>query len=479
MKILMVASEAAPFAKTGGLADVLGALPAALAELGDDVAVVLPKYSSVAAPDARRVWNHLPLTVGHTLLTASIDEVLHNGVRYLLVDCPQLYHRDGIYGDADGAFPDNHVRFGALTQAALGIARHIFRPDLFHGHDWQAGLLAPLLKSAFLNDPAFFGTRVVFTIHNLGYQGNFAAGVLRELGMEDPALYHPEGLEFHGQVSFLKAGIVWADAVTTVSPGYAREIQTPEHGFGMEGVLRAHAGKLSGILNGVDYAVWSPEVDPYLPAHYSAADLSGKRACKRALLEELGLPTNGTRPLLGIVSRFAHQKGLDLVAELGPWLAAQDAALAVLGSGDAELETAFTRLARTFPEKVAVRLGYDEGLSHRIEAGADVFLMPSRYEPCGLNQIYSLRYGTVPVVRATGGLADSVDSATGFLFDTFSAEALRGAITRALAAYAHREAWTARMLRGMAKDYSWTASARLYRDLYQAHQTVTDSTEST
>jgi starch synthase len=330
-----------------------------------------------------------------------------------------------------------------------------------------------------VNDPAFFGTRVVFTIHNLGYQGNFSAGALRQVGMEDPALYHPEGLEFHGQVSFLKAGIVWSDAVTTVSPSYAREIQTPEYGFGMDGVLRAHSAKLSGILNGVDYGVWSPEVDRYLPAHYSAADLSGKRACKRAVLAELGLPQNETRPLLGIVSRFAHQKGLDLVADLGPWLAGQDAALVVLGSGDADLEAAFTGLARAFPDKIAVRLGYDEGLSHRIEAGADLFLMPSRYEPCGLNQIYSLRYGTVPVVRATGGLADSVDSSTGFLFEEFSAAALEGAITRALAAYAHREAWTARMLRGMGKDYSWAASARLYRELYQAHHTVTDSTEST
>jgi starch synthase len=478
MKILMVASEAAPFAKTGGLADVLGALPAALAQLGDDVAVVLPKYDVVEAPAARRVWDHLPVTVGHTLLTAAIDEVVHQQVRYFLVDQPQLFHRGGIYGDAHGAFPDNHVRFGALTQAALGIGRHLFRPQVFHGHDWQAGLLAPLLKCAFVNDPAFFGARLVFTIHNLGYQGNFPPGVLRELGMEDPALYHPEGLEFHGQVSFLKAGIVWSDAVNTVSPTYAREIQTPEYGFGLDGVLRSCAAKLTGILNGVDYSIWSPEVDPHLPAHYSAADLSGKLACKRALLAEMRLPPNHERPLLGIISRFAHQKGLDLVLELGPWLAAQDAALVVLGSGEAQLEAGFASLARAFPEKIAVRLGYDEALSHRVEAGADIFLMPSRYEPCGLNQIYSLRYGTVPVVRATGGLADTVDPSTGFLFQEFSASAFQAAIAQALAAFPQRGAWRERQLRGMAKDYSWATSARLYRELYQAHHTTTDSTES-
>jgi starch synthase len=473
MKLLMVASEAAPFAKTGGLADVLGALPAALAQLGDDVAVVIPKYQSVLAEGSRRVWNYLPLSVGTSMFTANIDEVVREGVRYLFVDCPQLYHRTGIYGDALGGYPDNHVRFAALTQAALGIARHIFRPDVFHVHDWQTGLLPYLLKTAFTADPAFMHARSVFTIHNLGYQGNFGPDAVTELGL-DPVHFQPAGYEFFGQLSFMKAGLMYADAITTVSPTYAREIQTPEHGFGMDGVLRTNAGKLTGILNGVDYTVWSPEADPHLAAHYSSGDLSGKLACKGALLREMGLPEHDARPLIGIVSRFAEQKGFDLILNIAQWLMGQDVALAVLGAGDVDLQDAFRGLAVLNPKKLAVRIGYADALSHRIEAGSDMFLMPSRYEPCGLNQIYSLRYGTVPIVRATGGLADTVDSGTGFLFEEFAGYALQGAVTRALQAYSNRTAWTERILRGMAKDYSWNASAQAYRELYQAHHTVAE-----
>lgn len=472
MKILMVASEAAPFAKTGGLADVLGALPAALARLGDEVAVVLPKYQSVRE-SGPRVWDQLPLNVRAATFTASVEEVHLNDVRYFLVDCPPLYHRAGIYGDAAGSYVDNHIRFAALTQAALGIARHLFRPDVFHGHDWQAGLLPPMLKSAFAGDPSFLHVRTVFTIHNLGYPGNFGTAAVRELGI-DPILFHPEGLEFWGHLSFMKSGIVYSDAVNTVSPTYAREIQTPEHGFGMDGILRAHARKLSGILNGVDYEIWSPEVDPHIAARYSAGDLEGKRACKRALLEEMGLPVNETRPLIGIVSRFADQKGLDLIASIADWFGEQDVALAVLGSGEAQLEEFFRALAARFPDKVSVRIGYADALSHRIEAGSDMFLMPSRYEPCGLNQIYSLRYGTLPVVRATGGLADTVDENTGFLFGPFTSDELQSAIAHALAAYANPDEWRERIVRAMGKDFSWDASAQAYRDLYQAHSTTTE-----
>ncbi len=473
MKILMVASEAAPFAKTGGLADVLGALPAALVNLGDEVAVVIPKYQSVLLEESRRVWNYLPLSVGAAMFTANIEEVVREGVRYFFVDCPQLFSRSGIYGDALGAYPDNHIRFAALTQAALGIARHIFRPDVFHCHDWQTGLLPHLLKTAFSADPAFMHTRSVFTIHNLGYQGNFPATAIPELGL-DTVYNQPEGYEFFGQLSFMKAGLMYADAITTVSPTYAREIQTPEHGFGMDGVLRNNAHKLTGILNGVDYSVWSPEIDPHLASRYSAANLAGKLACKRGLLREMGLPDNDARPLVGIVSRFAEQKGFNLILEIAEWLMQQDVALAILGSGDISTQDAFQALAAQHPTKLAVSVGYSDALSHRIEGGSDMFLMPSRYEPCGLNQIYSLRYGTVPIVRATGGLADTVDSSTGFVFEEFTGEALRGAITRALAAFSNRPAWTERILRGMAKDYSWNASAQAYRELYQAHHTVAE-----
>jgi len=467
MKILMVASEAAPYAKTGGLGDVMGSLPAALAALGDEVAVVIPKYRTVSAPDSRRIWDDLTVQAGTHRYSAAIDEVVLNRVRYLLVDCPALYGRPGgIYGHVD-----DHVRYAALNHAALGIARLIFRPNIVHAHDWQTGLLAPFLRVNFAGDPALLGTRCVFTIHNLGYQGNFHAGVATELGI-GPTLYHPAGLEFWSQISFMKAGIVWADAVTTVSPTYAREIQTPEFGFGMDGVLRAHAGKLTGILNGVDYSIWNPETDPFLPAHFSAADLSGKLASKRALLEEMSLPDLPSRPLIGIISRFAEQKGFDLVAGIVPWLMTQDVALVVLGSGDTHTETMFRALAATHPDKVAAFIGYNDGLAHRIEAGADMFLMPSRYEPCGLNQIYSLRYGTSPIVRATGGLDDTVDRSTGFKFRDYTPAALQGAISDALTAFRSQENWTQRILRGMNRDFSWNASARAYRKLYAVAQAV-------
>ena len=403
---------------------------------------------------------------GRIRISVAIHQLIRQGVRYFFVDCPPLYDRAGIYNEAGVDYPDNHIRFAALSQAAIGVARHLFRPDVFHAHDWQAGLLPVLLHENLRGDPTFFGSRCILTIHNLGYQGNFPGPALADLGL-DRSLFHIGGLEFFGRVSFLKAGIVWADAVTTVSPTYAREIQTPEFGFGMDGLLRSRASKLSGILNGVDYAEWSPETDPHLAAHYSARDLSGKRAAKLALLAEMGLERDPDRPLLGIVSRFAHQKGMDLVAEIAPVLVAENAAVAALGSGDKSLESAFLALAQLRPDRFAVRIGYDDGLAHRIEAGADMFLMPSRYEPCGLNQIYSLRYGTVPIVHATGGLEDTVDEETGFKFNGYSPANLAITVGKALAAFEDRHAWTARMRLGMAKDFSWDASAAQYQRLYR------------
>lgn len=461
MKILMVASEAAPFAKTGGLADVLGSLPAALVRLGDEAGVVLPKYRAAITDGAEPAYLAMPLWVGPHHFRVDILQLIHRGVKYFFVDCPLLYDRADIYG----AYPDNHIRFALLCQAALGVARHLFRAKVLHAHDWQAGLLAPYLRTKFASDPTFLGVRSLLTIHNLGYQGNFPRAALADLGL-DPGLYHPGGLEFWGDVSFLKAGIVWSDAINTVSPTYAREIQTPEYGFGMDGLLHIHANKLSGILNGVDYEEWNPETGPHQAAAYSARDLSGKLASKKALLEEVGLPPNISRPLIGIVSRFADQKGFDLVEEIAPWLADQDAAMVALGSGQKKFEDMFRALADSWPDRFAVQIGYDDALAHRIEAGADMFLMPSQYEPCGLSQIYSLRYGTVPIVRATGGLDDTVDQETGFKFAEYTAEALMSAIQQALKAFAHRDEWTARMRRGMAKDFSWEASAAAYRSLY-------------
>jgi starch synthase len=452
----MVASEAAPFAKTGGLADVLGSLPAALARLGEEVAVLLPFYRGIPLPPAGPILR-LPVQVGPHGYSVAIHEVVRHNVRYLFADCPALYDRAGIYGTAAGDYPDNHLRFAVLCQAALGVARSVFRPDVFHAHDWQAGLLPVYLRESLTLDPTFFGVRCVFTIHNLGYQGSFPASAIADLGL-DRRLFHSEGLEFFGRLNFLKAGIVWSDAVNSVSPTYAREIQTPEFGFGMDGLLRSRASKLTGILNGVDYEEWNPETDRHLPVNYSARDLSGKRVCKLALLDEMGLPAEG-RPLIGIVSRFAHQKGMDLAAAIAP---IENTALVVLGAGEAALENSFRSLALAYPDRVAVRFGYNEGLAHRIEAGSDMFLMPSRYEPCGLNQIYSLRYGTVPVVRATGGLEDTVDEQTGFKFR----DDLAGAVEAALREFQDRDSWTARMRRGMARDFSWDASAVEYQRLY-------------
>jgi starch synthase len=472
MNVLMVASEAAPFVKTGGLADVLGALPPALVREGENVAVVLPRYAAATLPriNPSATYGPLPIAVGPHQYAITIEEVARHGVRYFFVDCPPLYDRPGVYNVAGVDYVDNHVRFAALAQAAIAISRYLFPTDVFHAHDWQGGLVGPYLRTNFAGDPTFFNARTVFTIHNIGYQGNFPASAVADLGL-DPAQFQPEGLEFWGRVSFMKAGIVWADAITTVSPTYAREIQTPAFGFGLDGLLSGRAHKLSGILNGVDYSEWDPVADPYLPAQYSADRLAGKRECKRSLLQEMGLPhleaADVARPLIGIVSRFAQQKGMEMVLELSAWLDAQDAALVALGSGEPELETGFRELADKYPDRFAARIGYDNGLAHRIEAGADLFLMPSRYEPCGLNQIYSLRYGTVPVVRATGGLDDTVDESTGFKFRDATALALAGALREALAAYRNRETWTARMRRGMAKDFSWDASARKYRDLYR------------
>jgi len=466
-RVLMVAAEAAPFAKTGGLADVMGSLPPALVKLGEQVAVVMPRYASAQITMPERIWDAMPLFVGPHMFVVAIDQIIAGGVRYLFVDYPPFYGRPGIYGQSGRDYADNHLRFAVLNQAAIGVARSIFRTDIFHAHDWQAGLIAPYLRENFATDPTFLGAKSIFTIHNMGYQGNFPPSALADLGL-NRGLFHPEGLEFWGQVSFLKAAIVWSDAITTVSPTYAKEIQTLEYGAGMDGLLRARASKITGILNGCDYSEWDPEKDPYLGAPYTANDLSGKRADKRALLEEMGLPVNEARPLIGIVSRFVGQKGFDLMEEIAGELCGEDMALVALGSGEPRFEAMFRVLAKTYPEKFAAVIGYDNALAHRIEAGADMFLMPSRYEPCGLSQMYSLRYGAVPIVRATGGLDDTVDETTGFKFREYTGEALLGAIRDALAAWKDREAWEARMRLGMAQDFSWDASAAEYKRLYQS-----------
>ncbi len=470
----MVSSEATPLAKTGGLADVVGALPAALRELGDDVAVVIPRYGSIDLKKARRVYDSPAVHLGKavynvTIYLAERDRAGLDApprVPIYLVDCPPLYARKGLYGEAGMDYPDNHIRFAVLARAAVAVARYVFQTEVFHCHDWQAGLVAPYLRTTYANDPTFLGAKTLFTIHNLGYQGLFPKTALAEVDL-DLALYVPQGMEFFGQVSYIKGGIAYADALSTVSPTYAREIQTPEFGFGLDGALRARTGVLTGILNGVDYSQWNPETDPHLPARYSAADLSGKTVCKERLLREFGLPAEAmNRPLIGMVSRFTRQKGIDILVEAAADIFAEGVCLVALGTGDPEYEEFVRSLASDYPGRAGVRIGFDDALAHRIEAGADLFLMPSHYEPCGLNQIYSLKYGAIPVVRATGGLDDTIEDGTGFKFREYSAAALSGAVRAAVAAYSEGDSWRATMRRAMSRDFSWAVSAKAYSALY-------------
>ena len=467
----MVSSEASPWAKSGGLADVLAALPDALARVGHDVATVIPRYMGARSAPATRVIGGLQIPLGRRIYEVSIWELKSS--RVFFVDQPELFDRPGLYGDLGKDYPDNHIRFALLSKAALEISRRLFPADIIHCHDWQASLVPAYLKDPRITDPNWLGIRTLLTIHNMGYQGQFDRTALGEIGLPSE-FYTPEAMEFWGGANFLKAGIVFADALNTVSRKYAQEIQTPEYGFGLDGLLKKRRGVLSGIVNGADYSRWSPEVDPWIPQRYSAAQVAGgKQACKRELLVEMGLPTEALgRPLLGIISRFTGQKGFDLIEEAAPGLFKEDIYIVALGNGEARWENLFRSLQAEFPGQISVKFGYDDPLAHRIEAGSDIFLMPSRYEPCGLNQIYSLRYGTVPVVRATGGLDDTITGwpaadATGFKFLDYNGKALLEAIRQACRLWNDSEAWTAMMLRGMRKDYSWTASAGEYSGLYR------------
>jgi starch synthase len=473
MKILFVSSEGLPFSKTGGLADVVEALPKALVEMGHDVAVVLPRYkgtktSAVVVPS-------LTIPLGARLrFPAVADGTLVAGVRYYFVDDPAYFDRDKLYGDSNGDYPDNGERFAAFSKAAIEIAKQVWPPDLLHCHDWQSALVPVLLRTLYVDDPVLRNLPVVFTVHNLGYHGLFPWEILGRIGLPGE-LFRIEALEFYGKVNYLKGGLVFSDYVTTVSRKYAKEIQTAEYGHGLEGVIRHRADRLVGILNGVDYAVWSPENDKFIAAKYSARDLAGKKACKKDLLAEFKLPgENEARPVIGIVSRFADQKGFDLIAQVAHELMKEDLAVVALGTGEPKHENLFRELAQAFPGKFGVRVGFDNALAHKIEAGSDMFLMPSRYEPCGLNQIYSLRYGTVPVVRATGGLDDTIEpfdprsgAGTGFKFQAYEGRALLDCIRQAARVFNDKKAWLKLVANGMAKDFSWKASAAEYSKLYE------------
>jgi starch synthase len=472
MKILFVSSEGLPFSKTGGLADVIEGLPKALVELGHEVAVVLPRYRGTKA--AKVVLPSLTIPLGDRMRFPAIaDGTTVNGVRYFFVDDPEYFDRPALYGEKGQDYPDNPLRFAEFSKAAIEIAKHVWQPDVVHCHDWQSALVPTLLRTLYDGDPVLRALPVVFTVHNLGYHGFFDRAVLRGIGLPE-SLFSIDGLEFFDRVNFLKGGLVFADYLTTVSRKYAQEIQTPEYGHGLDGVIRARADRLVGILNGVDYSAWSPENDKFIAAPYSAKDLSGKRACKKDLLEQFKLPTKDLeRPVIGIVSRFVDQKGFDLIAQVADDLMEENLALVALGNGEPKYETLFLELATLYPDRVGVQIAYDNALAHKIEAGADMFLMPSRYEPCGLNQIYSLRYGTVPVVRATGGLDDTIEpfdaatgKGTGFKFEAYEGAALVDCVQRALEAFRNSKAWQKLMANGMAKDFSWKSSAAEYARLY-------------
>ncbi len=475
MKILFVASEAQPLIKTGGLGDVCGSLPAALAALGADVRLLLPGYRDARAragplrPVAQIVLPRLAKPA--TLLEGTLPGTR---VTTWLVDFPPAYDRPGNpYLNAFGhPWHDNAARFALLARVAAAIARRAaglaWRPDVVHCHDWQTGLVPALLAQ----EPARPAT--VFTIHNLAYQGLFPRDTLGALGLPG-SLWSPAALEFYGWLSFIKGGLVFADRLTTVSPSYAREILTPEFGVGLDGLLRHRARDLSGILNGIDERAWNPARDPHLVARYSARRFAAKQPNKAALQRQLGLPVSGV-PLIGMVGRLVQQKGIDLALAALPKLMELPLQLAVLGSGEAGYEDALRRAAEQYPQKLAVTIGYDEPLAHRVEAGSDMFLMPSRFEPCGLNQLYSLRYGTVPIVRPVGGLADTVvdatpetlaaGTATGVVFAEATPAALLGALRRALALYADRRRWKRLAVTGMRRDFSWRHSAGDYLELY-------------
>jgi starch synthase len=474
MRILMIASECAPFAKTGGLADVVGALPRALARVGHSVDVVIPRYRGITAGNP---IGTVTVALDNRAVHAGVYATTDHGVRTLFIEQRDYYDREQLYGTASEDFPDNPARFGLLTRAALEWGSMAGgRYDIVHAHDWEAGLAPVFLAQAYRKTGAFRRTAAVFTIHNLAYQGNFDSGWLPRLGL-GWELMSVDALEFWGQVSFLKGGIVFSRLITTVSPHYAREITTPSFGFGFDGILRHRAADLIGILNGIDYDQWDPCRDRYLPVPYDASRIEGKSAAKRLVLEQFGLPAEEhalRRPLVAMITRLVDQKGLDLVAQIADELPHLEASFVLLGTGERRYEDLWRALARRYPDRVGVRIGFDEPLAHQIEGGADIFLMPSRFEPCGLNQMYSLRYGTVPVVRATGGLYDtvrSVDPSTGegngFTFDEYSAAALLQALRRALVTFEDRVAWRRIQIAGMRQDFSWDASARAYVAAYE------------
>ena len=478
MQITFAASESAPLAKTGGLADVVGALPRELVKLGHQVTVYLPFYARI-----RRLIEGEPKTAVRSItipfshynrFAGVVGGGKRDGVQYYFIDCPELFDRKELYGPPGADYADNAERFGLFCRAVIEASKLLGVPDVFHVHDWQAALIPVYLRTTYLDDPVLRSAATVLTIHNAAYQGKFPPATTEQL-LFPWELFTMDKVEQFDRFNFLKGGVVFSDLLTTVSRKYAEEIQTAEFGELLEGVLLKRAADLRGILNGVDYTQWNPAADGHLAAHYSPENLEGKRICRADLLHAFGLEKIAdTTPVIGIVSRLATQKGFGIVAKIVEDLADRDLAVVALGTGDPYYENLFRGWAFRHPATVAVQIRYDDALAHKIEAGADMFLMPSRYEPCGLNQIYSLKYGTVPIVRATGGLDDTIEewdavkgTGTGFKFEGFDPKDLLVEIDRALEAFRDKKGWTRLMRNGMARDYSWSGPAKQYVRVYE------------
>jgi starch synthase len=476
VKIAMISPEISPFAKTGGLAEVVETLSSALARRGHELSLIMPAYRSVlqgeftlAAPSLKF---SVPVSSRH--VEAAVLEVrLQEKIRVYFIRADQYYDREFLYGTAASNYSDNAERFVFFCRAALEVLRR--RPvEVVHAHDWQSALAITFLKAQSASYPELAASKTAFTIHNLGFQGIFPESNWHWLNL-DRGLFTPRHLEFFGNINLLKGALVFADKITTVSPSYAGEIMNAEQGFGLEGVLRERAGDLVGILNGVDYGRWNPEIDPYIAKRYDASCLAAKGECKKSLSLDVGLRPDARMPLIGMISRLTAQKGFDLIEAVFDELIGLEVKMVLLGNGDPRYERFFTRAAERYPARIAVRIGFDETMAHKIEAGADIFLMPSRYEPCGLNQMFSLKYGTIPVVRSVGGLKDTVanyrgenGTGTGFVFDAYTPQALLHAIDRALRVFASPPEWTDLCRRAMSMDFSWDRSAEHYDDLYRA-----------
>jgi starch synthase len=484
LKVVMFAAEVAPFSKVGGLGDVLGALPKALEGLGVKLAIITPAYKSIR--QGKFELHHyskapkLDISMGSSIEHAEVFHARMDraSIDYYFIGSGKYFDRDGIYDDpaAKEGYHDNMERFIFFMKAGLGLILKVGTPvDIVHCHDSHAALIPGMIRTSYQHHPVFQNAGTLFTIHNLAYQGVYPKEALHYAGIDRKYFYAMSPFEYWNKVNFMKAGILLADKVNTVSQTYAKEIQNShEFGQGLEGVLHSRKHDVSGIVNGIDYEEWNPASDPHITAHFSTRDLSGKERCKKFLNHHLNLPQSpGRTPLIGIISRLADQKGFDLIQESIQEIMALDLQLAVLGTGQQKYISFFQDIALRYPKKVVVRLGFDNELAHKIEAGCDMFLMPSKYEPCGLNQLYSMRYGTIPIVRATGGLADTVvdnihGDGTGFSFKRYSSAEMMIALKRALKDYSNTLRWEELMIRAMNQDWSWNRSAQKYLELYQS-----------